>query len=210
MGFAFVLFILRLLLIVEVISLRSVRRFASSLQLTRAEFSQMKNIIVATFGIIIGGLIYILWRSENLLMFVWFDYLNLTETIFDLRHVTSNYKNSFPSWFYYSLPTALWTFSGTLLFLTIWSGNFLYEKTIWVSIFLIFSFGFEIGQFLGFVAGTFDVKDIFLSGIFVILAVIIYNLNNKGVESDAEKTFFISLPVVFSVSLRSGKFGVWF
>ena len=46
--------------------------------------SNQKKIIVF-LPVILGGLLYIFFRSDNLLMFKWFEYINIKKTIFLIR-----------------------------------------------------------------------------------------------------------------------------
>ena len=75
-----------------------------------------KNTIIGIASIIFGGMIYVLWRKQTLLMFSWFDAMSLGIPIAILRDSASAYSSIMPRWFYFSLPNALWAFGGILLF----------------------------------------------------------------------------------------------
>ena len=83
--------------------------------------------------LIIGGLIYILFRTDSLVMFKWFAALSLDKPIEYLRDSTLTVKNHLPDWFLFSLPDGLWIFS----YIT-----------------------FELGQLFNIVPGTFDAIDL--------------------------------------------------
>lgn len=42
---------------------------------------------MGTASIILGSIIYVLWRDQNLLMFLWFDTIGMTHIIVSLWHL---------------------------------------------------------------------------------------------------------------------------
>ena len=68
-----------------------------------------KDLVVALFLIFTGGMIYILYRPENLLLFRVTDSLGITPLIDMLRSNRS--KVMLPSFMINSLPAGLWTAS---------------------------------------------------------------------------------------------------
>jgi hypothetical protein len=118
----------------------------------------MKKFSVALVALLIGGLIYVFWRSKTLTMFCWFEQMGLKGVVETFRAnpwVSQNY----PDWFVYSLPNALWLFSGILVFDSIWDSERSTGKTFWVSLFLIIGFGAELAQGLKLLPGFFDWQD---------------------------------------------------
>jgi hypothetical protein len=122
----------------------------------------MKKLIIAIMSLSIGGLIYILWRSETLTMFIWFDYLGLADSFGLMRAGSSEFSTALPTWVVFSLPNALWLFSGLLAFDIIWGSEGSPAKLAWVSLFWIIALGAEVGQALWLIPGTFDWQDIAL------------------------------------------------
>jgi hypothetical protein len=118
------------------------------------------------FSIFVGGLIYILCRSEELLMFRWFELLGLESFIRWLRSSFQSTNIALPEWVYYSLPNALWCFGGILIIAGIWRKNCL-EKSLWLLLFAAIGFGFEIGQLLNIIPGTYDWNDLILMLVFI-------------------------------------------
>ena len=144
----------------------------------------MQNRITLFLGVLsifLGGMIYIIWRSENLLMFSWFNFINIDEAIQLLRNLHIKSSLTMPEWFYFSLPNALWTFGGILLFKYIWK-KVSSELFFWITLFSIVSIGSELGQYAGIIPGTFDINDVSLTFIFIIIAMILIN-KNQLVES---------------------------
>lgn len=121
-----------------------------------------KRILLSSVALLIGGMIYVLWRSESLLMFSWFRALGIGHVVETLRRNASPYANTFPHWVYFSLPQALWQFSGLLFFYSIWRNASTPHCLLWAGVFVAIAFGFEIGQFLGVVPGYFETWDLIL------------------------------------------------
>ena len=120
----------------------------------------MKKVLLASVALLIGGMIYVLWRSQSLLMFCWFDTLGIGQLVETLREIASPYSHAFPHWIYFSLPQALWLFSGILFFYYIWRNGSTVSYILWTAVFVTIAFGFELGQFLNVVPGYCEVWDV--------------------------------------------------
>jgi hypothetical protein len=110
--------------------------------------------------ILIGGFTYILFRSDTLIMFRWFDNIGLESIIKSIR--SSIGQSKLPSWIIYSLPDALWVFSFTSFMLIIWKDKFTYQSISWILIAPTIGLLSEIGQAFHVVPGTFDITDLTL------------------------------------------------
>lgn len=110
--------------------------------------------------LLIGGLIYILFRTESLLMFKWFTFINIANPIELLRETTIPTMDYFPSWFIYSFPDALWIFSYMSITLLIWRNEINKQNYFWIFIMPIISILSEVGQLLNIFPGTFDLIDL--------------------------------------------------
>ncbi len=133
-----------------------------------------KNTVIGITSIILGGIIYVLWREQTLLMFKWFDSLGLTPAIVSMRSSANAYLSVIPKWLCFSLPNALWFFGGVLLFSSIWK-NFYAERIFWISIFAVIVIGCEIGQLAGVILGTYDNTDMVLMLMLIPLAILMGN-----------------------------------
>lgn len=140
----------------------------------RGQVSAM-SIIASLLSILVGGLIYILWREHSLLLFTWLDHFSLTPLVCHLRASASPVRSILPYWFFYSLPNALWVFGGTLLFLELWSDDRRAERWCWVSVFLVIGIGAELGQLFGLVPGGFCMTDLLLSILFGMLGIVLHS-----------------------------------
>jgi hypothetical protein len=127
----------------------------------------IRILLTAVTPLIFGGLIYIIYRSETLLMFKYFNKIGLSENIIKLRQVFENII--LPSWTIFSLPDALWIFSFTNLMLIIWDYRITIQSIIWILIGPFIGIVLEIGQAFHLIRGTFDIIDL----IFIIIASIL-------------------------------------
>ena len=123
--------------------------------------------------ILLGGIIYVIFRTKSLTMFSWFENLGLSSLVTILRDKFTSFKGFVPSWFYYSLPDGLWMYSFSSSFIIFING----KKSIflWLLIPLFTGPVVEILQLLELFPGTFDIIDIF----FYILAIFISLTFNK-------------------------------
>ncbi len=120
----------------------------------------MKRICVAFGALFLGGMTYLLWRSDTLTMFSWFDRLGLGGSIAWLRVGAGSFSNYLPDWFIFSIPNALWFFSGLMLFDYIWGVDSSGKKLFWLSIFCAIALGSEVAQAFQIIPGTFDYQDL--------------------------------------------------
>jgi len=124
--------------------------------------------VVALFlPVVFGGLIYIIFRTEKLLMFHWFEYLRLSNEINFIKNLRNIY--SFPGWFIYSLPDGLWIFSYTALTLEIWKFSITRDSSFWIFSIPIVAVSSEFLQLFRIIPGTFDLIDV----IFYLLGIIL-------------------------------------
>jgi len=117
--------------------------------------------------VFIGSMIYVIWRGTSLLMFRWFDYLHLTGVVATLR----NLAFEVPEWVIYNLPNGLWSYSFLFILTYIWFDSKAKARYLWMSLVPLLSIGSELGQFFGFIPGTFDVVDLIFYMLFMCLSV---------------------------------------
>jgi hypothetical protein len=125
----------------------------------------------------VGGIIYIIFRPESLLMFRWFNFLGISSLIYNLR--SSLYIKQITIPFYYqpliySLPNALWLFSFVFSILYVWKDSKSKIKYFWILLICFIGIGGEIGQALKFIPGVFDITDSGLSIIAIMSANFIF------------------------------------
>jgi len=136
-------------------------------------------------SLIIGGLIYILFRSNSLLMFEWFALLGILDLVIFCRGMIDPILHLIPSWILYSAPDGLWMFSYMCFILMVWGNSIDYKNLIWIILLPLYAFYTEFGQFFGFVSGTFDFLDLFFYFLGCLFPFILYtrkikfNFNSK-------------------------------
>jgi hypothetical protein len=109
----------------------------------------------------IGAAIYLLWRANSLLVFAWASAVHLEEPLNRMRAQVA-VRILPPTWFVFSLPQALWVFSGCLAIHSIWRQPDSHREQLWMLLVLSLAVGGEIGQACGVVPGTFDSLDLTL------------------------------------------------
>lgn len=139
------------------------------------------RIITFLFPVILGGIIYIIFRTERLVMFRWFDYLNLSNEITIIQNLREVF--SFPGWFVYSLPDGLWVFSYTSISLEIWKHSITKQNIFWIFGIPAIAVSSEFLQLFKLISGTFDFIDIlfYVFGVIIsyyISAKLIFNIKN--------------------------------
>jgi hypothetical protein len=114
----------------------------------------------AAVSLFLGSAIYLLFRSESLLMFRWATALRLLPLINTLRFYSHGFEPFIPAWFIYSSPFALWIVSYMLLVRAIWFGDKSIARNLWLWAVPFVSIAAELGQYPRLVPGTFDIFDL--------------------------------------------------
>ena len=130
--------------------------------------NELKYIFHSILPILIGGLIYIIFRTKSLIMFQWFSYLSLDRIVESFRTFGAI---NLPDWAIYSLPDALWIYSFTITMIILW--NFKIDKNNWYWILFapVFGISLEIAQLFG-LKGYFDIIDLLFCLGFSLVALI--------------------------------------
>jgi len=110
--------------------------------------------------ILIGGLIYIFWRDESLLMFEWAEAIGLTQWVVVAREAMGPYGSWVPEWVMFSVPDGAWVYAGTAFFGRLWRDGPMWAHVGWTGIAAALAIGGELGQITGLVPGTFDWVDL--------------------------------------------------
>lgn len=79
----------------------------------------MKKIkfLLVFLPLLLGVIIYLLYRSKNLFYFNFIHFLNINGYVLLAREAATLYRKLFPTWVIYSLPDGLWLFSTGAVFL---------------------------------------------------------------------------------------------
>ncbi len=129
------------------------------------------NIALSIVPLIIGGMLYLGYRSQELLMFRWANFLGLSCFVSSWRKFCFQYP--LPEWCYYALPDGLWMLSYILLINLIWDDR-TWKSRIWRYALPAIAITSELLQLLNPYFGTFDIMDI----VCYLGAVILFELKN--------------------------------
>ncbi|MFM7022666.1 MAG: hypothetical protein ACKOXB_06770 [Flavobacteriales bacterium] len=122
--------------------------------------------------------IYLLFRSEELVIFQILEQLNLLDPVFAVRRAVSNFHPY--HWFALSFPGSLWMFSSMNLLLWIWKFNIRKQNALWIFSPFLFAIALEIMQLQHFTDGTFDGQDLIMYTFMALLFVIIYFFRQRN------------------------------
>jgi len=127
----------------------------------------IKTLLIVT-PLLLGGVIYILFRRDNIILFKWANVLGLSELINCMRNINS--LNNVPNWIIYNLPDGLWLFSCVFCMSLLWRRK---NKTanFWMLIMPLIICFHEVGQGLKLFEGTFDIMDLLFYLLSTILAI---------------------------------------
>jgi len=140
--------------------------------------SEKSALISSVILLFIGGMIYICFRSDSLLLFHWISFLGFGKEILELRDLSSPYSSALPNWLIYSAPNGLWIASFACLMLFLWGKErllyaFMWTLSLWVT--GIFS---ELLQALNSIPGVYDIADIIAYTIGICAVFFIVRLKN--------------------------------
>jgi len=111
-------------------------------------------------------------------MVSWFDNINLSTAISELRLLTPPLADHFPNWFLYSLPDGLWLFSYLSVLLVVWDNVISKHNIHWLLLVPMVAIFSEIGQLFEIVPGTFDIFDLIFYLLGTVLPILIFT-NSK-------------------------------
>lgn len=120
----------------------------------------VRRSIPALIPIIIGSLIYILWRPLTIRIFSWLDIIGLSIAVEKLRKLSMSIYPYVPDWVVYSVPNGLWAFSYALIITIIWWRSESIVKYFWLGSIPILGLGYELLQLRGVIQGTFCWQDL--------------------------------------------------
>lgn len=132
---------------------------------------KLKHLTTPLFLFMIGGLIYVLFRTDSIRFFDYLTYVGLDKPLSNIRSITLPMYQFIPEWIIYSLPDGLWLFSFSLLVNIIWSKEDRLRFWFWTLLFPCTAIIWELGQAFQVFNGTFDWIDtiIYLSVTFIII-----------------------------------------
>lgn len=121
-----------------------------------------QKILFAVLLLLVGAMIYLIWRPESLLIFNWIEIIGQDKLIYRLRYYITQDLSTPPEWVIYSLPNCLWLISGFFLFEVLWQGHFATNGLNWLIVFCLIAVGSEFAQLFHIIPGTYDNYDLLM------------------------------------------------
>ncbi len=114
----------------------------------------------AVFSVFLGGMIYIIFRTDSLVMFGWFEQLRISDYVYSVRNsVHYSFLETLRT-FINTAPGGLWTFSYTAFLLWIWKFEVNFRNIFYFVFIPAIAIASEFLQLTGIINGTFDYLDI--------------------------------------------------
>jgi hypothetical protein len=145
-------------------------------------------ILLCALALLLGGMIYILFRTPEPVFFHWIRAVGLEGWLNLARSKSLSLSQVFPKWIVFSLPNGLWAFAYALLITGIWKGSKSRLKYFWMASIPLLVVGFEILQYAEIIPGTFCMQDIALgmAGLTTGILAGIFTIKPKNHESAFE------------------------
>ena len=129
---------------------------------------KLTHILLAAFMFITGGMIYLFFRSDTLILFRWCRLLRLDNLVNSMRE--SQVANlELPNWIVFNLPDGLWLLAYLLVVDVVWGFRLSCQSVLWLSVLPVVAIGSEVLQHFNIVIGTFDPLDLISYSLSVIV-----------------------------------------
>lgn len=115
--------------------------------------------------LVLGGVIYALYRSPDLLVFDWLRAFGLDPPAAWFRFEPQGSTAHLPAGVVFSLPDGLWVYALTAAMSLLWRDRPGRVGALWLSSGLVLGLGIELAQSLGRFPGTFDPYDMLAAGV---------------------------------------------
>lgn len=135
--------------------------------------SKTTQLILSAVLLIVGGYIYVAYRTDKLAMFRWFSTLHMDGLFYSIRGRGAIVK--LPAFIKYCLPNGLWITSYLLAVNALVVEN----KLIWVLSLPSIAILFEFLQVWHIIPGTFDFGDLICLFVPVLIYFVYYSLHNE-------------------------------
>lgn len=137
-------------------------------------FNQL-TILNVWFPMLIGGLIYLLYRPLNLILFDGVKLLGMLDFVLVIRSALAPFRP--PEIILYSLPDGIWMYCLTFIMLSHFKGS--KHSELYAYLGLILAITSEFGQLLHLIEGTFDYVDIYFYFFGYIFAITVIRLKEN-------------------------------
>lgn len=139
-------------------------------------------ILISALTLIMGGMIYILFRTSEPVFYSWLSRIQLDGVIDSIKHSSFIQNLVLPEWIIYSLPNGLWAFGYAVFISRIWAGSSSWLRYIWIASIPVLIIGFEVLQYTNSIPGTFCIQDIAL-GLAGLISGIAIGININKINS---------------------------
>lgn len=119
--------------------------------------SNVAKLCIGVIFLVIGCLIYLLFRSKSLYIYVWCKSLGISAPIDTLRLLVHDW--SIPDYVRFCLPDGLYCAAYLFIVDVIWHEDKRRQKFFIYAVIPIISIGSEVLQYFGVIKGTYDVLD---------------------------------------------------
>lgn len=117
--------------------------------------------------LIIGSMIYLLFRTDDLIVYKWIDIISYESSI-PYNFMQDSFVEYVPSWIRFCLADGIWIYVFTSSIFLIWSHKL---NVFWLMTPLVIGIGLELSQLYEYIPGTFDYADLFILVLAHILAI---------------------------------------
>ncbi len=135
--------------------------------------------------ILLGSLIYVLYRKPTLLVFQWIDTVGLTPCIVLLRNQITLPLTSFIQ---YSLPDGLWCYAFAYTLFQIWKDESIIARYLIIGGIPMIGVVSELLQIPHWIQGTFDLNDVIAYGAAGIILYVI-SIQKGNINRDEKNNF---------------------
>lgn len=129
--------------------------------------------VMSFMPVTIGIFIYLLFRTEQTLIFGWLSLVGFDAPFYQVRNHTMQIVPFMPEWLIYSFPHGLWTASYSFLISYLWINSKSPIRLLWFATIPLLGFGYEIMQYLEVIPGTFCTIDLLFCFLGILLGLLI-------------------------------------
>lgn len=133
--------------------------------------------------LLVGGMLYIAFRSNKLIMFKWFEVMNLSDCTNQIRDLLNPLIHYMPKWVFNSLPDGLWVYAYSSSYMLYFRGR-AWKDNYWLFFPFLFGSVAELAQSMKIIAGTFDYLDLIFCLLGSIVSITLNLKNEKQICKD--------------------------
>lgn len=120
--------------------------------------NRLVKILISVTLVVLGGMVYLLYRDRSLLMFSWFDAVGIGGVVDSMRAWAVSVDPY--HWVRYNMPAGLWLFSYMFVIDAVWGDDDSGSGRLFVYALPALALVSEFLQIAGLCPGVFDVLDV--------------------------------------------------